>query len=78
MSVWEGCRYRLYTLGPDGEIHGIAEAGTPEAIGLALVTIASENRDAGADLTTIGVLDYHEHRWLTNPGWVTRSQTPFH
>lgn len=78
MGLWEGLRYRLYSVDSDGIMRGIAEAGTPEAIGLALITIAEENRLAGAPCETVGVLDWHNHRWLSNPGWLTRNLTPFH
>lgn len=77
MTTWEGCRYRLYTR-IDGEMVGVAEADDALGVGLALVTIGEENRLAGLSAETIGVLDSHNHRWLTNPGWITRDMTPFH
>lgn len=75
MTIWRGERFRLYSL-VDGELHGIAEAPDAQGIGLAMVTIAAENEYEA--LPTMGILDWHAHRWLTNPGWVTHQHTPFH
>ena len=69
-------RYRLMTLDAYGP-REIATADTPEGIGLALITIANENREAGDPAEIVGVLDSWRHRWLTSPGWLSRKQTPF-
>ena len=73
---WRGERYRLYIVGVDGKPHGIAEATTPEGVGQAIVTIAEEARLVGEPAQHVGVLDWHNHRWLTS-AWPTRNSTPF-
>lgn len=76
IDVWRGERFRLYCLGDDGKPEGIAECSTAEAVGLALVTIAEENRLAGEPAETVGVLDWQNHRWLTSI-WGSRRAVPF-
>lgn len=76
MTHWEGLRFRLYGRDENGELVGIAEAPDTASLGLALVTIAEENRLAGYPAEQVGVLDWHAHRWLTSP-FITRKQTPF-
>lgn len=69
-------RFKLYEL-RHGEPHCIAEATTPQNLGVALVTIADENRQAGEPCNIIGVLDAHSRRWMTSL-WPGREYTPFH
>ena len=75
-TLWEGERYRLYTLDSNGKPQGKAEAPDALGLGLAIITLAEENRLAGEPADTIGILDWHAHVWLCSP-WISRKHTPF-
>ena len=68
-------RYLLYEL-RHGTPHLLAEAPDAQGLGLALVTIAEENREAGEPCGIVGVLDNESRRWLTSM-WVTKNAGPF-
>lgn len=57
-------RYRIYRLDPDGGRTIVATCGSPEAIGVALVTLAGEGEFDGRP---VGILDGVDERWLVNP-----------
>lgn len=64
-------RYRLYRRKPDGDLQVIATVASPEAVGVALVTLAEEGEFEGCAL---GVLDVcpggepaENGRWLVKP-----------
>lgn len=59
-------RYRIYTYkagDPSGSI--LCTAGTPEALGLALVTMHDEREFPPG--TAVGVLDAVNRKWIINP-----------
>ena len=70
------CRYVLYTLDPDGP-RVLADCPDKESIGVALVTIMEENRDAGMPAEIVGVLDTERRRWLTSLWAVSPFGSPF-
>jgi hypothetical protein len=60
-------RFRLYRVGRDGAPELVATCGTPEAVGVALVTLGREGEWLNA---CVGVLDSQGEkgqRWLSNP-----------
>ncbi len=69
-------RYVIYHW-RDGEVQPLAECDTPEGIGVAIVTLAEDNRLAGAPAELFGVLDAENHWWLSLP-FLPRAATPFH
>lgn len=69
-------RYRIFHW-HDGDIRVIAECDTPQDLGVCLVTLAEDNRQAGAPAEMFGVLDWWEHRWVSLP-FLPRAATPFH
>jgi hypothetical protein len=62
-------RYRIYARHGE-EIEVLACAGSPEALGVAIVQLDEDERDRGrrlVDLGAIGVLDAVAGRWLIMP-----------
>jgi hypothetical protein len=63
-------RFRIYARA-GGELTLLATAGTPQALGLALMTQDEDCRAAGLrgiiDIGAIGVLDAVESRWIVMP-----------
>lgn len=66
-------RYRLYARrgrGRNVELDVLACAGSPQALGLAIITLDQDEAERGrrlVDLGAIGVLDAVEHRWIIQP-----------
>lgn len=66
-------RYRIYARRGSGrtiELEVLACAGSPEALGLALVTLDEDEKEHGRrliDLGAIGVLDAVDRRWIVMP-----------
>lgn len=58
-------KYRLYERGADGELILVATTGTAEGVGVALVTLADDRREAGDPAPIVGVLDGLAGRWIS-------------
>lgn len=60
-------RYEVYTVVPEEELTLTATCGSPEALGVALVTLAQDAKEADQQAPSVAVWDRVEGRWIVSP-----------